>query len=308
VQVDFTLKRGVWVRGRVLDKEGRPVRAKVRYGAFLDNPNARGVRGYDGSADAVTGPDGSFAVLALPGRGLLAVKADEDRYLVGVGADRVKPADKTVTNFVLIRTHPAFIPEEYHAFAPVEPDNRGATCDVVLDPGRSVKGILVGPDGKPLSGVTVLDLKLVWSNPRPLPGPDFTATVLDPGGSRRIYFLHREKRLGAAVLVRGDTKEPLTVRLRPCGSVAGRLLDAKGRPRAGVDIYGQSEDKRMSVSGRWWGLYVSGRTDKEGRFRIEGLIPGVTYHVGIGAGQQIFTLTAGEVKDVGDLTVNVTPE
>src|SRR5262249_494117 len=122
--------------------------------------------GFDGSATAATAADGSFAVLALPGRGLLAVKADEDRFLPGVGADRIQPPDKVVTNFELIRTVPAFQPAEYHAFVPVNPAEgaREAACDVVLDPGRALKGRIVGPDGKPLGGVTVLDLKLLWSN------------------------------------------------------------------------------------------------------------------------------------------------
>ncbi|HEY7154143.1 MAG TPA: sigma-70 family RNA polymerase sigma factor, partial [Gemmataceae bacterium] len=88
VRVDFALKRGVWVRGRITDKvAGKPVRARVRYGVFFDNPHRRGVPGYDGSATAVTRDDGSFAVLALPGRGLLAVTAEEDRFLLSVGAD-----------------------------------------------------------------------------------------------------------------------------------------------------------------------------------------------------------------------------
>jgi 5-hydroxyisourate hydrolase-like protein (transthyretin family) len=312
VQVDFPLKQGLWVRGRVLDKAtGKPVRARVRYGAFLDNPHLRGVPAYEGSVDAVTRADGSFELVGLPGRGLLAVKADEDRFLPSVGADQVPAADKHVTNFELIQTNPCFPSAEYHAFVPIHPaaGDKDTTCDVVLDPGRTVTGTLVGPDGQPVDGVMVMDLKLMWSNPQPLPGAQFTVTALDPRSPRWLFFRHRDKQLGAAVQVRGDEGQPLTVRLQPCASVTGRLLDAKGRGCPEAEIYGQSENSYMSLTtGRWWQLYVSGRTDREGRFRVDGLIPGVKYAIAVGDQGFAQTLGPGAVKDLGDTRMKTSEE
>jgi hypothetical protein len=306
VPVDFALKRGVWIRGRVTDKvTGKPVRACVRYGIFfLNNPHWRDVPGYDGSATVVTGADGSFAVLGLPGRGLLAVKAEEDRFLPSIGADKIPMADKMVTNFELIESDPPFVSAEYHAFVQVNPaeDAKDVACDVVLDPGQSVQGTIVGPDDKPLSGVRMMDLKLVWTNPRPLTSPHFTATVQDPRNPRWLYFHHREKQLGAAVLVRGDEEKPLTVRLKPCGSVTGLMLDADGKASPKEVIYGRSESKHMSIAtGRWWHLYVSGHKDMEGRFRIDGLIPGVKYNLWFGNQEYPVTVKPSESRDVGDV-------
>jgi RNA polymerase sigma factor (sigma-70 family) len=307
VRVDFALKRGVWIRGKVTDgRTGQPVRARLRYAVFLDNPHLRGVPAYDGSETVVSGADGSYAVLGLPGRGLLAVKAEEDRFLPSVGADKVPQADKIVTNFELIETNPPLPTFEYHAFVSVNPpdDKKAFGCDVRLDPGRTVSGTLLDPEGKPLAGVTVMDLKFMWSHPQPLPGARFTVTALDPHSPRSIYFLHRDKHLGAAVLVRGDEDKPLTVRLQPCGTIKGRILDGSGRPWPSWSLYGQSESKSMSVStGRWWELYVSGRTDEGGRFRVENLIPGVLYHLPIGPQNHPQTLRAGEVKDLGDIRI-----
>jgi RNA polymerase sigma factor (sigma-70 family) len=304
VRVDFALKRGVWIRGRVTDKvTGKSVRARVRYGVFLDNPPWRAVPGYDGSVTAVTRDDGSFTVLGMPGRGLLAVKAMEDRYLPSAGAEKIPAADKANTNFEWIQSHPLFVTDEYHAFAPVNPaeDGKDAACDIALDPGRSVEGTILGPDDKPLGGVRMMDLKLMWTNPPPLPGANFTATALDPRNPRWLYFHHREKQLRAAVLVRGDEKDPLTVRLQPCGSVTGRILDGKGLGRPEWTVYGWSENQYMSLTtGRWWQLYVSGRTDKQGRFRIS-LIPGVTYNIIVGSQNHSLTLKPGESKDLGDV-------
>jgi RNA polymerase sigma factor (sigma-70 family) len=307
VRVDFALKRGVWVRGRVTDKvTGKPVRARLRYGAFLDNPHLRGVPGYDGSATTVTRDDGSFTVLALPGRGLLAVTAEEDRFLLSVGADQIPAADKTSTNVEFIQTHPLFMSAEHHAFVPINPgeDGKAAACDVQLDPGKTIQGTILDPDGKPLDGAKVMDLKLMWSKPQPLPGSHFTATVLDPRNPRQIFFYHQGRQLGAAILVRGDEKKPLTVRLQPCGVVTGRILDAKGQACPEWASYGQSENANMNnTTGRWWQLYVSGRTNKEGRFRIEGLIPGVKYNIVVGNTGHSVSLKAGETKDLGDSKV-----
>jgi hypothetical protein len=306
VRVDFALKRGVWIHGRVTDKAtGKPVRARVRYGAFLDNPHRREVPDYGGSATAITGDDGSFTVLGLPGRGLLAVKADEDRFLPRIGADQIPAADKSFTNFEFIETHPLFVSAEYHAFVQVNPptDRKADACDVQLDPGKSVQGVIVDADGKPVDGVKVMDLKHMWSMPRPLAGSRFTATALDPHNPRQLFFHHREKQLGAAVLVRGDEEKPLTVRLQPCGSVTGRILKAKGYPYPELSIHGHSESQYMSITtGRWWQLYVSGRTDKEGRFRID-LIPDVRYHLTVGGQDHSLTLKPGETKDLGDTKI-----
>jgi hypothetical protein len=182
-------------------------------------------------------------------------------------------------------------------------DGKAVACEMQLDPGKSVQGTIVDADGKPIDGVKVMDLKLMWSLPQPLAGSRFTATALDPRHPRQLFFYHREKHLGAAVLVRGDEKKPLTVRLQPCGSVTPRILDAKGHPRPEWSIYGQSESAYMSITTlRWWQLYVSASTDHEGRFHID-LIPEVKYNLPIGAQNHVLTLKSGESKDLGDIKI-----
>ena len=67
-------------------------------------------------------------------------------------------------------------------------------------------------------------------------------------------------------------------------------------------IYGRSESKYMSITtGRWCELYVSGHTDKEGRFRIDGLIPGVKYNLWVGNQDFPVTVKSGESRDLGDV-------
>ena len=100
---DIALKRGVLVRGRLTDKAtGRPLRGLVFYRAFGDNPHLdqypnfkRGSRG----APLVIPDDGRFAIPALPGRGLISVRAAEEGYLHGVGAESIKGLDRRMNAF-----------------------------------------------------------------------------------------------------------------------------------------------------------------------------------------------------------------
>ncbi len=288
IQVDFGLHRGIWLRGRVTDKKtGRPIAAIVHCGVFLDNPQGSHLPHDEGRYHGVhTGADGAFQVLGLPGHGLLAVKADQDRYPAGQGFDAIPPASKRDVDGVrMVVSSPIFMPDEYHAFVSVEPsdDGRHASCNIALEPGRSVSGTVVGPDGKPLDVVEMIDPKMMWQKPVILRDSHFTATALDPGRPRWFFFHQHARQWGAALQIRGDETDPLTVRLQPCGSATGRVLDAKGRPWSGLSVFGRSKPSYMSVTTlQWRSDYVSSRTDDQGRFRVDGLIPGVEYQLRFG--------------------------
>ena len=50
VHLDINLKRGVWITGRLIDRETqKPVRGQVEYYVFVDNPRYQAYRGF-GSA------------------------------------------------------------------------------------------------------------------------------------------------------------------------------------------------------------------------------------------------------------------
>jgi RNA polymerase sigma factor (sigma-70 family) len=117
--VDFQVQRAIAVTGHLIDKNTRkPVQGWALYLALPDNPNRKNftlIHGeYTSFNDQVgrTKPDGSFQVIALPGPGLLRVLPDDaDRY-----------------HQVQVRIDPS------------ESDGKPATCDIVLEPRRTLSG------------------------------------------------------------------------------------------------------------------------------------------------------------------------
>jgi RNA polymerase sigma factor (sigma-70 family) len=305
--VHFDLKRGVWIKGRVTDKAtGKPWKAQVEYFAFADNPYLREAPGFATDYYLVTDADGSFRLVGLPGRGLVAARAWGDRWLMAAGADRIKGRDERG----FFPTAPSLCQARgYHTLVEVNPA-RGAdsvTCAVRLDPGRTVQGTVRGPDGKPLAGALAQGLIAYggfgqWDN-YPLKTAAFTVFGLEPGGQREVLFLHDEKRLAGAVVVQGDQKGPCVVRLQPWGTVRGRLVGKDGRPRAGVDLQLKGEPLPGS-RGRF-------QTGTDGRFHFAGLVPGRPYYllemkdryVPRGQVGAAVNVKAGQTRDLGDVRV-----
>jgi hypothetical protein len=307
--VDFALQRGLTIRGKVTDKAtGQPVPAFVQYFIFVDNPHLAKARALHGRP-VRTRRDGTFELEGLPGRGLVAARAATDQYLVGVGADRI--AGPRVQGW--FHTDPHICqPERLHAIAAIEPaeDARSLTCDLALDPGITLAGTVVGPDGQPVTGCTAIDLcpHTMSYNMVKLTSDRFTARGLDPRHPRPLVFRHDGKDLTGIVVVRGDETGPLTVRLGPAGSVVGRLLDDDGQPRRGVRISAGYAPGQFGPGD--FEALLEPNIGEDGRFRFHGLLPGVSYNFGafaepnylgeIAAGIKV---EPGATRDLGEVKV-----
>jgi hypothetical protein len=299
VTVDFALKRGVWVKGRVTEKTtGKPLRGGVGYYCFNDNPHKREIPlEFSGSAlGGSTRDDGSFQFVIVPGRGLLAVQVSHnDHYLSGVGVEKIKVRRDRMGEVNYLDTYPFCYFESYNTLVEIDPKpgDESITCDLIVEPHRSLTGTVLGPDGKPLAGARF------WNTP--LPGSEFTVWRLPPNKLREprvLEFVHEGKKLAGFLVVHGDEKAPLQIRLQPWGALTGRLIMARGEPLTGV-----------TVSCKAGNAFP----DKQGRFRIEGLIPGRKYNLYVsreGLSQPIvggepkdLTVKPDETKDLGDLKV-----
>ncbi len=338
---DFEVLAGVYVEGVLREKgTGKPVSGQINYYIASDNPHLKsytfpqgvGMRG--GSA----GEDGKFRVLVIPGRGWLAATADKNVYTRGTPDDW--------DGKLIMATPNALFPYYYHAIKDIDIDpakTQGARCDLEVDRGITKTGSMVDPDGKPVSDVIVFGLTAVpdpgartfprqprHGEPPPerVKGSTFTAVGLNPKQPRYLVFLQPEKKLGKVQLVRGDEAGELVVKLEPLGAVTGVARTNDGKPAADkhvlvmgsqafvsykdlpIDLLAnQREQRRMGRLIRW--LPEGVKTDAEGKFRVEGLLPGLKYTLWVSDDasrqrppshwQDGVTAESGQVKDLGEV-------
>jgi RNA polymerase sigma factor (sigma-70 family) len=311
--VNLDLTGGISVSGRVTDQAtGRPPRAAVvEYHPLFPNPHSSGLTYCIAMAasSAATGPDGSYRLVVLPGPGVVCVAASprdsyavarvDERQLAGLFHDgRNHGGNQGLHTAAGAGMARVLSVNRYNALALINPSERAEmpALDLTLQPGCTVRGRLVGPGGTPLTGVEVVGLT-ARPDEEVLDSASFLVRGLNPRRGRDLCFHHRARGLGQVVTIRGDEPGPLTVRLDPCGSVVGRLLDKRGNPVPGV---------RVRLSGRR-GLEVVAETDREGRFRAA-LPPGQTYSLGVyslralarNVGEEV-EVEPGGSKDLGDL-------
>ena len=150
-----------------------------------------------------------------------------------------------------------------------------------------------------------------------------------------LCFVHEEKKLAGSIVVRGDEKAPITVKLQPWAAVSGRLLDAVGKPISNATLWFteipiRKPGQPMSLdTGLHLIEHIAGQkdltphTDEQGRFRIERLVPGLKYNLawvdekGAMTLEQIkweglvfanLILKAGESKELGDVKLQPFPK
>jgi RNA polymerase sigma factor (sigma-70 family) len=319
VTVDVSLKRGVWITGTVTDKAtGKPVHASIFYAVDADNPNVGEAPGLAFDNMWTDPADGRFKFVGLPGRGVVAAMAARpDGYRTRVGAEKIKGLDRFLTPIGNAR---GLFPPNFHTIIEVNP-KKGAesvSCELVLVGGTTRTVKVVGPDGKPLARALVrgLDHPDLWDN-GPASGSEFTVRDLKPEEPRLVQFSHAEKNLAGSLVVKGDETGPLTVKLEPAATLAGRFVNSDGKPLADLELIPitrgpQADPANPPKADVTLGSFPRGlRTDKEGKFRITGLAPGLKYRLAVRRGMFLLepegatgvTLKAGETKDLGVVTI-----
>ncbi|HEV3449161.1 MAG TPA: sigma factor-like helix-turn-helix DNA-binding protein, partial [Gemmataceae bacterium] len=330
--VNFELDRGIELRVRVTDRAtGSPLRASVGYEARHDNPHLNdypSLRHFDSASGSASDPDGWQRVLAIPGPGWLLIKAEDvNRF--------IRPDHYDGWDGGLLPTpNGTLVPGQHHRIVPINLEKGGQSpaYDLVLESGQARTGTVLGPDGKRLTGVLVAGLRPIIANgvefdpkrfrqKQILKNGTFTAFGVESDRARTLVFYHAEKKLGKVQAFRGDQPGPLSVRLEPLGAVTGRLLDDRGRPLAGQGVRAElTRDDKAYHDMPWELLHglgpmlvVTQTTDATGRFRLEGLLPGLSYTLIAGEGDlskpdaanvlrlDNLAVQSGRVKDLGDL-------
>jgi protocatechuate 3,4-dioxygenase beta subunit len=280
VRVDFTLKRGVWVEGKVTNQaSARPVRAVVRYHPLRDNPHLKAWpdgtfvdnTDFGNYVEFLTDAYGRFRAVALPGGGVLTVRTNEPGYLAAA------PLSPQVAGNVL---HDGNLPGEMKSFQAVVPINLGngettTIPDITLLPGRTQHIQVFGPGGLPAPEIRVfgpLSGSGYQDEGRLINGAEFTFVHPRPGTAEELEVVQEDRSVGKLLQMRGDERDPIKITLQPTGTVAGRLVDDETRARPLIPIMVNQHLKTRS----FWRSSVC-LTDAEGRFRITGLVPEVVY-------------------------------
>ena len=166
VAVEIKLSRGTLIRGRLTDKaSGKPIRGRVFYAPFKGNPNAPGILGYVENG-GVSDEAGRFAVVGVPGRGVVIVTA-------GTGEDLFYPRLRSASpehrrqglalpdDESLLDTIPRPISligsNAYRVIdVPEGRDDFDVEMNLALKPGRTVIVRVVDPLGKSLQRASPL--------------------------------------------------------------------------------------------------------------------------------------------------------
>jgi RNA polymerase sigma factor (sigma-70 family) len=320
---DIELVRGLMVRGRVTDRgTGKPVAgARVDYhplggNSYVDKLLAGS---WDPRSETTTGPDGSYVLTVLPGPGVLGVTAPKwEAYMpAGVTLRERKEFFKTplvddrhedfLTWYAGGGSYGGISQDFYNALVLLEPGEKEKALvrNVALEVPRQLQGRVVGPDDRPLAGVRVCGL--VRFGVDTLKGNQFTVRGLNPRANRPLVFYHKARNLGFYVKdLRSAPAGLLTVKLQPCGSASGRVVDPDGQPVAGLRLLVQG--RALHVMSEAGGGQQQVTTDRAGRFRAEGLVPGQEYAVEELGDRPSFprvyapvVVESGKHKDIGDI-------
>jgi beta-lactamase regulating signal transducer with metallopeptidase domain len=326
ITVDVDLHRGVWITGRVTEKTtGRPVRARLYYLPFRSNAFAKATPefGENFNADGdqsryESRGDGSYRLVGLPGRAIVGAESVLREYRFGVGVDTIQaPLKEKHFDTYANPVHPG--PSWPNVMKEINPsaDTESVTVDFEVDPGRSMRVTMLGPDGKPISGVGVNGAASSHGCAQTIDEPTFEVMNLAPGETRRLVFRDEKRKLGLVTHIKADDPQPqpIVIQLQPAGTLKGRLLSPDGNPAAGTSV-----EAIVLPSGDFGQELPRVTTDAQGRFQYM-LLPGANYSLRVEGGTMRVKLVdqvdfvegdlsvkPNQVKDLGDVTLGLRAE
>ncbi|MBI4569688.1 MAG: carboxypeptidase regulatory-like domain-containing protein [Planctomycetes bacterium] len=296
-----TLEAGLTMSGVVWDVNRAPIAGAkvtlaVTYATCSGADDNDYMMQFVGKREVACDSEGRFLFVGLAPRGTYAVRAEAPHYAPSeslVGSS--DPSDLTIT----------------------------------LEKLASITGVVLTPDGKPVTGYYSLDLTGLtasttygYSDPIRTQGNDGTFTVdcprrgayvvnvrvsgFPPAMSRRVYVAERSQVNG------------LVIQLSPPGAITGRVVDELGQPVSDGAVLAaasrglpQNSDVDVLREGIWrpWGGGQSAPTARDGLFKLDPLDEGVWY-VSVHHGGHAPLLAAsvdlrrGESIDLGTLTLS----
>jgi hypothetical protein len=299
VKAEIELTRSVVVTGRVIDKQtGRGIASGIRFVPLPEN-TFFGKPGYDSYKHerlmSSTDRDGRFRLPVIPGPGVLMVQAQSGESLGGQylnpyllatfdeeGRKHVKLTKEGNSSvFTAADNSIEFLGNEHAVkWIDLAPDAGSVTVDFFLHRGKTAKLTIQDPDGRPLTGAIVAGVTAAWPITFALKTAECPVYALDPAKPRTLAVYHPGRNLGGRVVVRGDEAGPVVAKLQPAGTVTGRILDPDGQPLAGgTVVISYPSNSASELDRHLQQQRPPVQTDKDGRFKLEGVVPGLKFAV-----------------------------
>jgi hypothetical protein len=188
--------------------------------------------------------------------------------------------------------------------------------DIELEPAPKKETKVVDVDGKPVTGVHATGInRQAWLYAEPIGDTDaITIWNLEPNQQRLVVAMHRERKLVGAALIKDADEKPV-LKLGLGGTVNGRVVNAAGKPLAGITVYLYFE--RREVAEIYGSLNHGPQiiTGPNGEFQFDILAPGYPFRLLFSKGnkdigpeydkapRQIID-KHDELKDLGDLRID----
>jgi RNA polymerase sigma factor (sigma-70 family) len=326
--------RGIPFRLKLMNEQGRPVKAEVTYYDVAPNPHAP--RGFCDPCStplsrAARNADGTYSGFVIPGPGAVFVEmpgrwdyrpAHVDPKAFFAPGRTEWTSQEWITTYgtsdMLSISGGMAYQNDYAAIVLVNPRPGSKPLDlsatVVKDKPRQVS--LVDPDGKPVVGAQT---RIAQGQLQPqrltLRDSSLLLTGVHPDRVRRITFVREDRQLIGLLLEKGDAPTPATIAMQPWATVTGRIVDANGKtlPIRTPDSAGKDPPVvSLYLDGNVRGLPDGGDfTDSGGRFRFSRLVPGQRYRVEVyfeltAVGEVVIenpVLRPGEVRELGDIRI-----
>lgn len=332
---DFRLRQGLWAEGRVFDKAtDKPFTGEITY-FFFANPKweseTPGIQRAFLDGRYWTNTKGEFRVPVLPSRGVLAFRYDSnsrdrdgiDRYPRGQGAEAIDGAEDRRESRE-IRTWPYWLtPSNYERVAEVNPqsDQKTIGVEMPLVSSQPVVITVVDDQNQPLTGYEAYGAseRSGWQRQTK---DRFEIADLKPGERRKVFVFDRERNLAGATVVLAGEREMVQIALGQAGRVKGRLVNEVGEPITDASLSVNLEklwsDEKTAIWADDGGSRALILVDEEGRFTLDGLVPGWKYnayalatrkwngemtYLALGQPFENVEVAAGETKDLGDLAL-----
>ncbi len=278
VECNLDLHRGVWITGRITDKQsGKPVGAPAQvwmyYLPFRDNPFAQALPEYDSDGNThgyqdqyQVRADGTYRLVGLPGRAIIGLTAWHQGYPDGMGSESIEGIDKKTGHFNTFRA--PLSPSRKWPTAMKEVDIAEGTAniefDFALDSGRSLQITTVDAAGEEVQGASVYGVKGRSSGWQDFDGASFEAIGFTPPLKRTMLFHHKVRNIGQVIQVEAtdESTKSITITLQPCATIRGRLVDDNEVPLSGAkSAWPFVPGATLSRSWRNWQRIVTGASN-----------------------------------------------